>query len=93
MTADRNGLTLSSNSLKWFNIVVAACALLGPPTVFFVSIAVFKATQQQIDARQDERIAEHRILIDKSDAKFDRINDRLSNIESGLNQLIGKLAK
>lgn len=93
MTADREGVTLSSNTLKWFNIVVAACALLGPPTAFYVSIAVTQARQEQIDARQNEKIAEHQALMDKTDAKFDKINDRLSNIEMGLNQIIGKLNK
>ncbi len=93
MTADSEGVTLSSNTLRWFNIVVAVCAIMGPPTVFFVSIAVFKATQEQIDARQDEKLIEHRALIDKSDIKFDRIDTRLSNIEQGLNQIVGKLGK
>ncbi len=93
MTADNEGVTLSTNTLRWFNIVVAACAILGPPTVFFVSIAVFQAKQQLVDARQDERIAEHRLLIDKNDAKFDKINDRLGNIEQAVNQIVGKLNK
>lgn len=93
MTADSEGVTLSTNTLRWFNIVVAACALLGPPTAFFVSIAVFQAKQQQVDARQDDRLAEHRLLIDKNDTKFDKISDDIADMKEVLNQIVGKLNK
>ncbi len=104
MTANRDGISVSSNTMRWLSIIVAICALGGPPATLAVGMLIFTKTQVLIDKSQDERAAELKVQVERetrelrtaiarTDVKFDKISDDIADVKQVLNQLVGKFNK
>lgn len=97
MTADKSGITVRENTVRWLTLVIGLAALVGPFATFFVTTSVDRA-------REDEKWKAQAVLnarvqgdIDllRSDAATDRkeIGQRLLNIEQLLYRLQGSLER
>lgn len=100
MTADRSGLTVSNATLRWFNVLIAVCAVLGPCGAYFVNkwttastvTAVYGERLTRAERDIGELKNELNTKLDRLDGRFDKIDGRLQNIEQGLARIQGAKA-
>jgi hypothetical protein len=91
MTANRQGITISTKTLRWLELAVVLVALVGPLTGWLATVNSYGRDIHELQKGHASHGARMDKFEDRLDANGHRIDARLQSIEATVNRIAGKL--
>jgi hypothetical protein len=91
MTANRQGLTINTKTLRWLELGVVLIALCGPLAGWLATVNSYGRDIVELQKGHTQQGVRMDKLEDRMDATGHRIDARLQSIEATVNRIAGKL--